>query len=1067
MRRACKILSAFLGSFIILLTILAYSQYLTLKKTLIAEISDKATTLIGQKVEIGDMFFDPAAGITIADITIRNPDGFMQGNILRVSKIRIDMRFRELFMSRFSFRNIEVDAPELSVMTEHGKLNISDKFREFFLKKGTAEYLIDEFSIKNASFSFNNEPLYRVKDMNLSIHNLSSAQGTKTSFKASLAFWESNKMTVEGWAYLKDKVQKFSISAIAGDINLLLLRERIAKFGMDLDKSRANVSFQAEGDTDQGIRLRTEALLKSRGIFIFKKDAMNSISLCTEAFLDIKKDVLTISKAIFTTGDSSSIQAKGIIQGLSRTPSYAAEFRVNRLDLSSFNLMKGLKAGGIITSDLIQVKGTLSSALPQATGTITISNGALSLDKADIQGLNGKIAFASERDLSVTLGVSARILKAGDAIFSRPVAMTLAAEGKGKPEKIMLKSELSLSEINMQLKGKDVRAGHLKAAYDGTLQGKVVSGKASLKGKDLAYDRYKAKDFRTDLAVDYDSRNITIKNVEAVSDIFSAEGEKISIILPQAREKIIMEAKNLSASYPEKKAALKGLDCTVSMTGRDSGLSGDLAFTAQQVSFQDISSGPIIGKGSIAKDEFIIDIPSAKVFEGSVRIFAKGKSADSPFPIALTLLSENINLGPVSNAAKSFFKTPYAASGSAQLLSFEGTISSSENITGMASVRGKKISITNAKNRALLKDSTVNADIVLRGKNMDIKADASVAGLALALSGTADRFLEKDRALRMSLLIPEVKVEEIRTAFWDIVPDRLLYAGLNGSIALNLLTTYSSGALSADGTVHLRDIAMEGENNEYALGPVNGMVPIHFNSAADERNSLSISSFERADFEDHKKAYAETKHLVGNEIKIGSVRYGFRLLEDISLRVEQKGSSLKINRFSAKMFGGKVNGTGFVDLFDGLSYRAGVITDGVSLTQLCEDIPPIKGYISGKIDGIAAIKGSGAGLTNITGKADFWTYSAQGEKTRISKEFLEKIGGPQVRAYLGERRFSKGIMGLYIQNGFFIFRELEISNKNLLGITDLSVKVAPLNNRIAIDHLMWTITEAAQRAKKE
>jgi hypothetical protein len=206
---------------------------------------------------------------------------------------------------------------------------------------------------------------------------------------------------------------------------------------------------------------------------------------------------------------------------------------------------------------------------------------------------------------------------------------------------------------------------------------------------------------------------------------------------------------------------------------------------------------------------------------------------------------------------------------------------------------------------------------------------------------------------------------------------------------------------------------------------------------------------------------------LGNEIKVGSMRYGFRLLEDISLWVEQKGSSLKINRFSAKMFGGTVNGTGFADFSDGLSYRAGLIADGVSLTQLCEEIPPIRGYVSGRIDGIAAIKGSGVGLANIIGKADFWTYSAGGEKTRISKEFLEKIGGPQVRAYLGERRFNKGIMGLYIQDGFFIFRELEISNRNLVGITDLSVKVTPLNNRIAIDHLMWTITEAAQRAKKE
>jgi hypothetical protein len=167
------------------------------------------------------------------------------------------------------------------------------------------------------------------------------------------------------------------------------------------------------------------------------------------------------------------------------------------------------------------------------------------------------------------------------------------------------------------------------------------------------------------------------------------------------------------------------------------------------------------------------------------------------------------------------------------------------------------------------------------------------------------------------------------------------------------------------------------------------------------------------------------------------------------------------------MFGGRLSGAAFIDLSPGLNYQAGLIVDAVSLTQLCEDISPIRGYISGKVNGIVAIKGSGAGLAKIIGKADFWTFSDRGETTRISREFLEKIGGPQVRAYLGERRFNKGIMNIYIQNGFLIFRDLEISNRNILGITDLSVKVAPLNNRIAIDHLMWTITEAAQRAKKK
>jgi hypothetical protein len=80
---------------------------------------------------------------------------------------------------------------------------------------------------------------------------------------------------------------------------------------------------------------------------------------------------------------------------------------------------------------------------------------------------------------------------------------------------------------------------------------------------------------------------------------------------------------------------------------------------------------------------------------------------------------------------------------------------------------------------------------------------------------------------------------------------------------------------------------------------------------------------------------------------------------------------------------------------------------------------------------------------------------------------LQKVGGISAKLYLGDRRFDRGILEAYLKDGYVIFKELELSNRNLLGMTDLSVKVAPLNNRIDLDHLLWTITEAATRAKEK
>jgi hypothetical protein len=311
-------------------------------------------------------------------------------------------------------------------------------------------------------------------------------------------------------------------------------------------------------------------------------------------------------------------------------------------------------------------------------------------------------------------------------------------------------------------------------------------------------------------------------------------------------------------------------------------------------------------------------------------------------------------------------------------------------------------------------------------------------------------------------------VVDIRDSFWDIFPDGLLYVGLGGSIESDFSLDYGNGEFDVTASLLMKDMVLEGENGEYLIGPINGMIPIRYAKGRNEAQALSVPSFERSQFDYLSKYYAEeASGNSSNLVTIGSLRYGFPLLEDIRLFVNQKGSSLNLERFSANIFGGDLHGSALLGISNGLNYRAGLLLKGISLKALCEGIEPIKGDISGKVDGMVSFKGSGIGLTSLIGKADFWTYRSATEKTMISKKFLEKIGGPTLKAYLGNRPFNRGIMSLYLKDGYLIFRELEISNRNLFGITDLSIKVAPLNNRIAVDHLLWTIAEAAERVKKK
>ena len=51
-------------------------------------------------------------------------------------------------------------------------------------------------------------------------------------------------------------------------------------------------------------------------------------------------------------------------------------------------------------------------------------------------------------------------------------------------------------------------------------------------------------------------------------------------------------------------------------------------------------------------------------------------------------------------------------------------------------------------------------------------------------------------------------------------------------------------------------------------------------------------------------------------------------------------------------------------------------------------------------------------------------------------------------------------------HNYLTFEKLDISHTNFLGMKDLSVSVAPVQNRIALDHLLESIRDAASSGKR-
>jgi hypothetical protein len=928
---------------------------------------------------------------------------------------------------------------------------------------------VDELRILSGMADFNSDIRYRGDRINLVLKNLSSSPGTKTSIAGDIMLSGENKINLDGWANLRDEGKKFRISVSAEDFSLSPFMEMLAGYQIDLEKTRMRMRLDAEGDTAHGVKITSGILIKSPGYGFYKKKLLD-VNLDAALFYDISARSATINMLTVKVGEASALWLKGRIKDLSEKPAYNFEMKIDSLDLSAFNIVRGFKTSGIVSSNAINIKGIFDYSLPELNGLIKMEGVSVTSDAVDVKNINGRMIFSSAKDIAAKIEASAELLNAGGYSLSRPVVVRLSLNAKGRQRNIVFSAVMNTSPIEMKInKEKDLLLGDLRVSMDGMLKGKTFSGKSTANSESIRLNGYSFKKLKCGLEFNYSKGSIAVNNPKVVTDVFSSSADIVKIGMPGKKDSLLVEAKNLSAAYPAKKAGLQGLDFSVTLNTTGKKIFGDIIFSARGGMFQEVKSGKISGSGKFNEREFSFYMPQAEFAGGRIRVIAQGKTFQEPFPVKAEITAEHIDLGVLSLAADKFSEGGYRISGNLESSSFNGTIDSKISLHGEAAINLQKFSVVNKKTkRYVLKDALIQSAIAFQGRDCAFTAAASAGSVAATVSGTAKEFLGEERSVSIHGQLKETPATEIRNSFWDMFPDSLLYAGVGGSVSSDINIDYRKEEVAFGGDLRLKDFVFKGENNEYSVGPVNGVIPFAYGKFADKNKTVSLPSFERSEFAGLSRQYADEQPGVDyNRITVGSLQYGFRLLEDVNVWIKKDGSILNVGRFSANIFGGRLNGSAVIDLSDGFHYRAGMVLQGLSLTKLCDDIEPIKGYISGKVDGIGLLKGSGAGLQELIGRADLWTYGTKDEKTKISREFLQKIGGPSIKSYLGDRYFDKGVMSLYIQKGFLIFKEMEISNRNIFGIQDLSVKVAPLNNRIAIDDLMWTIVEAANRGQKK
>jgi len=388
-KRIFKIITAIVALFIVFFITLIYLGFLDWKKTLITKISSESTRFIGQDVAIEGLALSLFKGLTLKDISVRNPKGFDSGNLLHIEKLYLKARYsRDLVGGTFHFDRIVVTAPELTLMKDKdGNLNISEKLRNFFTREAKIKYYIEELNIDRGVFDSNSDKRLRVDNINLSITNLSSHPGKEIFMKGWISYAEGNKIEIEGSANLKDKPKTFAISVASEGFSPDTFREVFKKYKVNTEKTKINFSIRAEGDTEEHVQFTSQSHIAGARSDFLNRD-IKDIQIDASGMFNIREDSLNIESLSVRADGVANARLSAIIKDIRKDPSYDVMLKINKIDLSAFSVVPDLQAGGIVTTDTIYVKGEFKKEEIRFSGGLHCTDCALKSGTDDMKMKN-------------------------------------------------------------------------------------------------------------------------------------------------------------------------------------------------------------------------------------------------------------------------------------------------------------------------------------------------------------------------------------------------------------------------------------------------------------------------------------------------------------------------------------------------------------------------------------------------------------------------------------------------------------------------------------------------------
>jgi hypothetical protein len=400
---------------------------------------------------------------------------------------------------------------------------------------------------------------------------------------------------------------------------------------------------------------------------------------------------------------------------------------------------------------------------------------------------------------------------------------------------------------------------------------------------------------------------------------------------------------------------------------------------------------------------------------------------------------------------------------------FDGRWSSNEGLQSGLDGSGTGLSVAVQGGKTVISGIGVVFRTDIAGAGITIKEATMSKGDAVAVkvSGKVADAVSPARKGTLSFDLASAPVNSLLDTFANILPRALQEADGGGGVGAHGSLQFAGGKVLLAGNANFDNAGLDIPSQKLSVSGLSGSMPFSIYLAGTGIEKPSTDAyFTRENYPSLLKSLSrKAKGL--NLLKVDKVRFGAVETGGIRMKIKAEKGRIEVTSVESILYNGTVLGKGWFVYDRGPYYGLDLLINDMSLRRFCVSYPAVKGYISGLLDGIISIYGEKGGIPALIGYIDLWTHEGKGEEMLVSKEFLQKLAGRNLKGFFfrDDRPYDNGEISAYLMDGYVTFEKLDISHTNFFGMKDLNVSVAPVQNMIGLAHLFQTIREAASRGK--